>query len=286
MAAGDYASACPKLAESQRLDPGVGTLLNLGACYEKNGQTASAWVTFKGAAAAARAAQESDREEFARATAARLEPALARLSIDVPPGASTDGLVIEQDGQVLPPATWRTPVPVDPGEHVVEASAPGKKRFRQKVTVTAAMAMHVSVPQLETDDARPPVPAAPPAGVAPAAEAPSRARASASRVPVWGSYGAGAVGLAVGATFGALTLATKSTLDGNCTDRRCPPSQQSNVSTLSRDSWIANAGFGVAIVGAAVGTTLLVINNAHDTSTLRVTPTIGLGAVGVTGSFQ
>src|ERR1019366_5157952 len=43
VAAGKYAEACPKFADSERLGPSVATLLNLAKCWGRGGRTAPAW---------------------------------------------------------------------------------------------------------------------------------------------------------------------------------------------------------------------------------------------------
>src|SRR3954463_15096752 len=43
---GDFATACAQFAESQRLDPAPGTLLNLADCEEHRGLIAAAWIHF------------------------------------------------------------------------------------------------------------------------------------------------------------------------------------------------------------------------------------------------
>jgi len=129
MIAGEYAEACPKFLASQNLDPGVGTLLNLGDCYAKNGQTASAWAQFIEAASEAHRLGDTRRQEAAQARATELEVRLVRLTIVVPPAADVAGLEIKRDGTRVDRALWGAALPVDPGKLVIEATAPGKKKW-------------------------------------------------------------------------------------------------------------------------------------------------------------
>src|SRR5439155_13958444 len=81
MSAGDYAAACPKFAASQKLDPAVGTALNLADCYERTGRAASAWAEFRGAASAAHAVGSREREQLAADRSKALESRLSYLTI-------------------------------------------------------------------------------------------------------------------------------------------------------------------------------------------------------------
>jgi hypothetical protein len=135
MAEKRYADACPKLAESERLAPSGGTLINLAGCYEHTEQTASAWVTWRNVAARANAAGKADAEASALAHAAALEPWLAKLTIALGTEGDFAGLEVKRDGVVVGHAEFGLPIPVDPGVHVVEATGPMKKLWRQQVEV-------------------------------------------------------------------------------------------------------------------------------------------------------
>jgi hypothetical protein len=179
---GRYAEACPKLAESQRLDPAVGTLLYLGECYEKEGKVASAWAAFKSAASAARNAGQTNREQTARQRATELEPRLPKLTLVVPPGSEVPGLVVQRDDIDVGSVAWGSAVPVDPGKHRVAAKAPGKKPWSKDVDVgTQPTVTTVTLPRLEDDNSANPAPA-PPASATPSAPNPGGTSQS---VVVW-----------------------------------------------------------------------------------------------------
>lgn len=257
---GNYAEACPKLAASAKLDPGAGTLLNLAACYEKNGQTASAWVTYKDAAAAATNSQRKDWAAKATQKAAGLEGKLSRLRIEVT-GTPPAGLTLRRDETPVSSAEVGLGIPVDPGKRRIHASAPGFEPWSTEVEVPASGGVvTVSVPALQpvpvaatpTPTPTPPPPAKPPP-TAPAAQDPGATQR-------WVGLGVGAlgvVGLGVGSFLG---LRAKSQYDdalaNECSAARvCTPEGGTQVddaegtATLSTVLFIAG---GAALAGGAV----------------------------------
>lgn len=148
---GNYIAACDKLAQSQRLDPAVGTLLNLGRCYEKIGRTASAWLAFVDAVNAAKTAGQTERGEVARQGVTRLAPLVPKLHLKVADDAATEGLEISRGGEVVPKALWNVASPTDPGDHEIEVKAPGKKPWSKQIHLEPAKQVTVEVPLLEDD---------------------------------------------------------------------------------------------------------------------------------------
>ena len=255
MAQGNYAAACPKFADSQKLDPGAGTLLNLANCYEKNGQTASAWATFKDAAAEAKKSGHPDWEATARKRAAALEPTLSTLTVDVPPASVVDGLEVHRDGAPVGRAEWGVAIPVDPGSHVLDASAPHARKWSATVTVGPnAATASASVPPLVMETVAPP----PEPVIAPVAST-DRSRGNGQRIAGIAIAGAGVAGLAVGGVLGvlALTKNNQALEPANCpTSTLCNPSGialTSDARTFATGSTVAFiAGGAVFVLGGVL----------------------------------
>src|SRR5262249_38147652 len=78
-----------------------------------------------------------DRVLLAHEHVTALEPLLSRLTIDVTPEAATDGLRVTLDGAPIARAAWGTTVVVDPGAHVIIASAPSRKTREVRIAIGA-----------------------------------------------------------------------------------------------------------------------------------------------------
>lgn len=297
MAESNFAAACRKFEESQRLDAGVGTLMYLSDCYEKSGRAASAWATWREAAAAAHAAGQADRENIARERAAALEPKLSTLRIEVPEESRIAGLVIKRDGTALSDVVWDVPTPIDPGIHVVEATAPGKVTWRGEVNVRKhAHKASITIPPLVDAGVAPvvapPVQSYPPPPPPPMQQTPPPptedrgvAPQPSSSQKTWGYVlgGVGIVGIGAGTVF---ALTAKGQLDDR--DKICPSEQNCTDAEVDENDRLTKdaknnalaANIGLIGGGAALLGGIILIATAPKaqparSGSMRLTPMVG-----------
>jgi serine/threonine-protein kinase len=207
-----FVDACPKLQQSQLLQPAGGTLLFLALCLEGEGKTASAWVGFNDVVSAARRDKRPDREKVATEHLATLVPQLTKLLIEVPLAVRESGVEVTRDGEVVASAVWGSAVPVDPGAHMVRATAPGKLPWESPVKVDApGGTVKVTVPVLDAAPAVPPAPSQGAGDVGPAAEgAPAAVETGRTQRFAGIAVGAaGVAGLGLGVGFGVAALVEK-----------------------------------------------------------------------------
>ena len=133
MAGGHAAEACPKLAESQKLAPSIGTMMALADCNLALGKTATAWRQY-GEAADAAARSNDPREAALRKKVAGLAPRVGRIIV-VPPQGAKPSLGLDCDGVPIGVSEWRTELPMDPGSHRVTASTLVGSTWSVKVVV-------------------------------------------------------------------------------------------------------------------------------------------------------
>ncbi|MBX3186414.1 MAG: tetratricopeptide repeat protein [Labilithrix sp.] len=242
--AGRYAEACPKLEQSQKLDPAVGTQFNLADCYEHIGRTATAHALFAEVARIARAAGKFEREKSAKERAAALEPRLAR--VDVRVDAPAPGLEVEIDGAAFDLKSAGA-VPIDPGAHKVRARAPNRVAWESDLDAVEGRTTLLVVPALVDPTPK----------VAPA-EAPSGL--STQRSIALAAFGVGVAGVIVGAIGGAIALSKNAAAEEACPKDiyqfRCPTEEGASAWTSATSAGtVSTVGFivgGVALAGAGV----------------------------------
>lgn len=281
----DYRAACPKFEASQRLDPGVGTMLNLANCYEKLGKTASAWAEYREASAAARAAGNGQREQLARERADALEPRLSRLTITTWKGQDVQ---VARDGKPMDAAEFGIAIPVDPGSHHVTARAEGKREWSTSITIKPdGDRVQVTVPILP-DESQQSADRTYPRQASAAGSARGDRRSSSGlgvqRTVALAVGGLGVAGLVVGSVYG---LTAKSQWDraldtcdspNDCTPRGVALGEDAKVSAT-----LSTVGFAVGLAGLATGAVLWF--TADEESPGEVQVALLPGAVAVHAAF-
>ena len=143
-AQGKDAEACDRFVQSFELEPALGTELNLADCLQRQGYLRRAWGYYDHVARVAKREGDVLRAKFARERAEALVPQLATLVISL---ADPEVAVTVNEREIAGEGATRREL-VDPGEIEVAASAPGRKKFSTKLTVTKGKSAEVSVPAL------------------------------------------------------------------------------------------------------------------------------------------
>jgi hypothetical protein len=250
-----WTEACVKFSESQRLDPGGGTLLNLALCREMEGKLATAWAQFNEALAIAERQGRNDRVVFARSHIQELEPKLPYVIVVVKDPAPDQELTL--DGAILRQPAWGTRVPLDPGAHVLKAQAKGRASRTVAFTASAEQNFSVEVPRLEPAELLEPGPARTESRHRPQriSTAPvARGEASSLRPWAFVALGIGAAGLSTGAIAGIAALQKRSRLDDTCEGpAHCPDEQRGNLDAMHRYADISTVAFAIGAGAAATG---------------------------------
>lgn len=245
--AGKFSEACPLFEESLRLDFGLGALLYLSDCQEQIGRTASAWAGFKEASELAARSGQKERAAIAADRAAKLEPTLSYLRIELAPEHAETKTRLLRNGAAISALLSLDALAVDPGVQEIIAEADGYKPFKTSIEVPKGTGTTtLKIPALE----KAPVVAAP--------QEASGIDGDSMRIAGVVVGGGGLVGIAIGTGFGIDAIKTYdaalATCEGGapnrCTDEGIALQESAKQSALI--STISFAVGGTLVAGGAL----------------------------------
>lgn len=284
--AGQTALACPKFEESNVVEPKAGTLENLADCYEKTGRLGSAWRAYKRAESMLENKGPKARLDSLRRHVSDLEARVPRLRIV--PAPNDIKTTITRDNAVVDATEYSASIPVDAGEHIVFARAPGAPSWSATVRLVDGVVVTVEVPALVPAKTESNVPSSAPSitlgeGL--------RTESSFWSTPRVVGVAAGAVGVAVLGISAGFAISAQQKWSTVKTE--CGPSLEcSSASSLdSADQARSQAnlatyfaiGGGVMLAGGAA---LVLLNpgvRSRTSPAATLAPTVSLTSFGVRG---
>jgi hypothetical protein len=271
---GDWATACADLAASQSLDPAGGTALNLAVCEERQGHVASAWQRLREAIDVL--PPGDDRLPLARKRVAELEPRVPHLRVRVAPDAPP-GTRVTRDEVDVAGVLFGFAQPIDPGAHVVRATAPGFAVRTYPVISREGITDDLEVQPGDTLEVA--------AGV-------DRGRRTAG----WLVLGTGAASIAIGAVAGLGVIERNHARQQICSGSQCRTQAEvddaRNVDAQGKTlSLVSTTAFAVGGAAAAAGIYLLLTSHGREAPPgapgVSLAPAVGPrdAALSLVGSF-
>ena len=251
---GDWAGALALLKEVAAVKPTPQVRFNIALCEERLGLLVAALGDYELAGADAQAQKADQVRQEVDARLESLKTRVPRVVVKRGPGA--DSATISLDGVSLGDSVLDSPLPVDPGPHVVEGAGAGLSPFKQSFRVAEQQTATIEV-KLEPL----PIKADPPV-VLPPPPPPSQTLRTAGFVV----GGAGIASLIASGAMFYLRHTTISDLDKQCgADRMtCPDSASSTIDRGELYTTLGNVTLAVGAVGLGVGATLIVVGSRSN----------------------
>jgi hypothetical protein len=256
---GRFREACEKFELSMQLDPSPGTLLNLGNCYEPQGDLVRALTIFEQAFADAQRSNDQRRKELwtdaARERIANLSRRVPQLTVrSVPPDAEVaiDGTPLQRSSGGLR---------INPGRHRLEVRAPGKRPHTQEFDIASGQRLAINVPPLEADSGAPM-----PAPLAAPSEPPPPPDSSAATYGPWPYVlgGAGVALLGTSLVTGLMAKSKASKLDRECDGDSCDPSLKGTKDSAESLALATDVLWIGGLIAAGAGVTLFILDANDD----------------------
>lgn len=275
---GKWTEARDRYERSLALKRAAVTLYSLGVAQRNTGKLVEALESFRAFLAEPSAAATRPYEGPARGAATELEKRIARIDVVLEP-AAVKSAVVRVDGVTVPAAAVGQPRAVNPGAHVVIATAVGWRAARTEVTLAEGQRATVKLvleraAEVDVTTARA---AASPRGTARPGGAPTAKAAAPQRVLPFALMGTGAAVVGAGVALGLFGVSSASQAPW----RDGPAAADARTIALVGDVLV-----GVGLGAAAAGGIVLWVRPARGASpATAVSPWIHPGGIGVQGRF-